>query len=72
MAQLPDQETAEYYNWLFKIEAQEFKKELLEIVGSNSYLMRKYNPRYSPLFFFFFFFFKLCIINNEITMIAGF
>ena len=67
MAQLPNQETAEYYNWLFKIEAQEFEKELLEIVSSNSYLMRKYNLGYSP-----FLFFQLCIINSEITMIAGF
>ena len=41
MAQPSDQETTEYYNWLFKIEAQEFKKELLEIVSSNSYLVRK-------------------------------
>ena len=43
MAQLPDQETAEYYNWLFKIEAREYEKELLEIVSSISYLMRKTN-----------------------------
>ena len=43
MAQLPDQETAEYYNWLFKIEAREFEKELLEIVCSIPYLMRKTN-----------------------------
>ena len=49
MAELPDQETAEYYNWLFKIEAQEFEKELLEIVSSISYLMR--NPKYRPLVF---------------------
>ena len=43
MAQLPDQETAEYYNWLFKIEAQEFEKELLEIISSIYNLMRKTN-----------------------------
>ena len=43
MAQLPDQETAEYYNWLFKIEAWEFEKELLEIVSNIPYLMRKTN-----------------------------
>ena len=55
MAQLPNQETTEYYNWLFKIEAQEFEKVLLEIVSSNSYLMRKYNLRYSPLLLLFFF-----------------
>ena len=53
MAQLPNQETAEYYNWLFKIEAQEFEKELLKIVSSNSYLMRKDNLKYSPLLFLF-------------------
>ena len=35
MARLPIQETAEYYNWLFRIETQEFEKELLEIVSSN-------------------------------------
>ena len=40
MAQRPDQETAEYYNWLFKIEAQEFEKELLEIVSSIYNLVR--------------------------------
>ena len=55
MAQLPNQETAEYYNWLFKIEAQEFEKELLEIVSSNSYLTRKDNQKYSPLLFFGFY-----------------
>ena len=49
MAQLPDQETTEYYNWLFKIKAQEFKKELLEIVSSISYLMRK--TKYCPSVF---------------------
>ena len=43
MAQQPDQETAEYYNWLFKIEAREFEKELLEIVSSIYNLMRKTN-----------------------------
>ena len=32
MAQLEQQETAEYYRWLFKIERMEFKKELLDIV----------------------------------------
>ena len=41
MAQQLDQETAEYYNWLFKIEAREFEKELLEIVSSIFSLMRK-------------------------------
>ena len=35
MTQLPIQETAEYYNWLFRIKIQEFEKELLEIVSSN-------------------------------------
>ena len=35
MARLLIQETSEYYNWLFRIEAQEFEKELLEIVSSN-------------------------------------
>ena len=35
MARLPIQETAEYYNWLFRIETQEFGKELLETVSSN-------------------------------------
>ena len=43
MAQQPDQETAEYYNWLFKIKAREFEKELLEIVSSIYNLMRKTN-----------------------------
>ena len=43
MAQRLDQETAEYYNWLFKIKAQEFEKELLEIVSSIYNLMRKTN-----------------------------
>ena len=28
-------ETAEYYKWLFCIEAQEFEKELLEIVSDD-------------------------------------
>ena len=49
MAQLPDQETAGSYNWLFKIEACEFEKELLEIVSSISYLMRK--TKYRPSVF---------------------
>ena len=35
MAQLPIQETAKYYNWLFRIKTQEFEKELMEIVSSN-------------------------------------
>ena len=35
MSRLEKQETAEYYNWLFCIEAQEFEKELLEIVSYN-------------------------------------
>ena len=35
---MADQETAEYYNWLFRIEAQEFEKELLDIVSTNLYL----------------------------------
>ena len=35
MAQLPVQEPVEYYKWLFKIETQEFEKELLEIVSSS-------------------------------------
>ena len=43
MAQLPHQETAEYYNWLFKIEAREFEKELLEIISSIHNIMRKTN-----------------------------
>ena len=43
MAQRPDQETAEYYNWLFKIEAREFEKELLEIVSSIYNLVRNTN-----------------------------
>ena len=47
MAQLPIQETAEYYNWLFRIEAQEFEKELLEIISNNYYVMRKRNLRYT-------------------------
>ena len=51
MAQLPDQETTEYYNWLFKIEAQEFEKELLEIVSSISYLMRKTTQNILPQYF---------------------
>ena len=54
MAQLPNQETAEYYNWLFKIEAQELKKELLEIVSNNSYLMRKDNLKYLLYYFCFY------------------
>ena len=33
MARLEKQESAEYYQWLFKIERTEFKKELLEIVS---------------------------------------
>ena len=37
MARLPMQETAEYYNWLFRIETQEFEKELLEIVSSSQF-----------------------------------
>ena len=32
MARLEQQETAEYYHWLFKIERMEFKKELFDIV----------------------------------------
>ena len=52
MAQLPDQETTEYHNWLFKIEAREFKKELLEIVSNIFYLKRK--TKYHPSVFFFF------------------
>ena len=35
MAQLPVQEMAEYYKWLFKIETQEFEKELLEILSNS-------------------------------------
>ena len=35
MARLPIQETAEYYNWLFRMETQEFEKELLEIVSGS-------------------------------------
>ena len=64
MAQLPDQEIAEYYNWLFKIEAWEFKKELLEIVSSISFLMRKTKYRPSIVFFFF-------IINNHNCRVSG-
>ena len=37
MAQLPIQETAKYYNWLFRIKTQEFEKELLEIVSSSQF-----------------------------------
>ena len=33
MARLEKQESAEYYQWLFKIERTEFEKELLEIVS---------------------------------------
>ena len=35
MSHLEKQETAEYYNWLLRIKAQEFEKELLEIVSYN-------------------------------------
>ena len=35
MARLEKQETAEYYNWLLRIERAEFEKELLEIVSIN-------------------------------------
>ena len=37
MSGLEKQETAEYYNWLLHIEAQEFERELLEIVSNNFY-----------------------------------
>ena len=53
MAQLPDQETAEYYNWLFKIEAREFEKELLKIISSIYNLMRKTNVVLQKFFFFY-------------------
>ena len=33
MARLEKQESAEYYQWLFKIERTEFEKELLEIIS---------------------------------------
>ena len=35
MSHLEKQETAEYYTWLLHTEAQEFEKELLEIVSYN-------------------------------------
>ena len=36
MACLEQQETAEYYHWLFKIEQTEFEKELLDIVHTST------------------------------------
>ena len=35
MASKEVQETAEYYQWLIRIERQEFEEELLEIVSFN-------------------------------------
>ena len=35
MAQYKQQEMAEYYRWLLKIERNEFEKELLDIVSKN-------------------------------------
>ena len=62
---MANQETAEYYNWLFQIEAQEFKKELLVFVSSHSYLMRKVQSET------FTFILESGIVNNDIIMIVG-
>ena len=35
MARLEAQESIEYYQWLFRIEREQFKKELLEIVSKH-------------------------------------
>ena len=45
MARLEKQESAEYYQWLFKIERTEFEKELLEIISILSiYLLSLSQP----------------------------
>ena len=36
MACLEQQEAAEYYRWLFKIERTEFEKELLDIIHTST------------------------------------
>ena len=35
MARLEAQESIEYYQWLFRIEREQFEKELLEIVSKH-------------------------------------
>ena len=49
MASKEVQETAEYYQWLIRIERQEFEEELLEIVSFN-FLPQLFNQNYHHKF----------------------
>ena len=65
MARLEAQESIEYYQWLFRIEREQFEKELLEIVSKH----------YIYIFFSFYDsliwqeppFFKSATLNQQIT-----
>ena len=53
MACLEQQETAEYYHWLFRIEQTEFEKELLDIVRiSNTMKFNLSQNHFNPLLMF--------------------
>ena len=53
MACLEQQETAEYYRWLFKIEQMEFEKELLDIVHTSNIIKFNLFRNYFNSFFIF-------------------
>ena len=66
MARLEAQESIEYYQWLFRIEREQFEKELLEIVSKH----------YIYIYIFFFYdsltwqeppFFKSATHNHQIA-----
>ena len=53
MAHLEQQETAEYYCWLFKIEQTEFEKELLDMVRTSNIIKFNLFRNYFNSFFIF-------------------